>query len=52
LTIAHRLRTVQRADCILVLEGGRIVETGTHAALIERDGAYARLLGALQRDDL
>jgi ATP-binding cassette subfamily C protein CydD len=51
LTIAHRLRTVQRADCILVLEGGRIIETGTHAALIERDGAYAQLLGALQRGD-
>jgi ATP-binding cassette subfamily C protein CydD len=51
LTIAHRLRTVQQADCILMLEAGRIIETGTHAALIERDGAYARLLAALQRGE-
>lgn len=43
LVIAHRLATVQRADRILVFEHGRIVETGTHAALVEHDGVYAHL---------
>jgi ATP-binding cassette subfamily B protein len=47
LIIAHRLATVQRADRILVLEHGRIVETGTHASLITNGGIYAKL-AALQ----
>ncbi len=43
LVIAHRLSTVQRADQILVLEHGVIVERGTHAELIEHEGAYHKL---------
>jgi ATP-binding cassette subfamily B protein len=47
LVIAHRLSTVQRADRIVVMEAGQIVETGTHASLIGAAGLYARL-AALQ----
>ena len=43
LIIAHRLATVQKADRIVVLDHGQIVEQGTHTSLIEADGVYARL---------
>ncbi len=43
LTIAHRLSTVIDADEILVLDQGRIAERGTHAALLQKDGVYARM---------
>jgi ATP-binding cassette subfamily B protein len=45
--IAHRLATVQRADRIIVMEDGKIVETGTHASLVAQGGVYANL-AALQ----
>lgn len=44
--IAHRLSTIRDADLILVMEDGAIVEQGSHAELLERDGAYARLYRA------
>ncbi len=43
LVIAHRLSTVQHASRIVVMDAGRIIESGTHAELIERDGPYSRL---------
>ena len=45
LMIAHRLKTVRGADRILVLDGGKIVQSGTHDELIQEDGIYADFVG-------
>jgi subfamily B ATP-binding cassette protein MsbA len=43
MVIAHRLSTVRRADAIVVVEGGRITEVGTHSELLLRGGQYRKL---------
>ena len=43
IVIAHRLSTIRSADRILVFEHGKIVEEGSHAALVAKGGTYARL---------
>ena len=51
LVIAHRLSTVRRADAIVVLEQGRIVEAGTHDDLLACGGAYAKLYELQLQED-
>jgi ABC-type multidrug transport system fused ATPase/permease subunit len=52
LLIAHRRSTVEQADRVVVLAGGRVVEMGAPAELLARDGAYRRLLASTSDDDL
>jgi ABC-type multidrug transport system fused ATPase/permease subunit len=49
--ITHRLRAAETADRVVVLDGGRVVEQGTHAALVARGGLYARLWRLQQLED-
>jgi ATP-binding cassette subfamily B protein len=51
LVIAHRLSTIVSADIIFVIESGRIVESGAHAVLLARNGAYARLYWTQYREE-
>ena len=50
LVIAHRLSTIQRADSIVVLDKGQIVETGTHDSLLKEKGLYAKLYEKLMAE--
>ncbi|HQU81289.1 MAG TPA: ABC transporter ATP-binding protein/permease [Azonexus sp.] len=50
LIIAHRLSTVMNADEILVMQGGHVIERGTHAALLDADGAYAQMWTLQQQE--
>ena len=43
IAIAHRLSTIARMDRLVIMDGGRIIEQGTHQALLQSGGAYARL---------
>lgn len=52
LLIAHRLSTVMNADEILVMDGGRIVERGSHTALLDTKGRYAQMWALQQEDEL
>ena len=51
LIIAHRLSTVMNADEILVMDGGRIVERGTHAMLIAANARYAQMWSLQQQEE-
>lgn len=51
LVIAHRLSTIKNCDRILVLDGGRIAESGTYDELIRQDGIFAELIANQKLDD-
>jgi ABC-type multidrug transport system fused ATPase/permease subunit len=49
--IAHRLSTIENADQVIVLEHGRVVESGTHDELLARESVYAKLYRTQFRDE-
>ena len=51
LVIAHRLSTIMDAGQILVMDGGRIIERGSHRELLERGGAYAEMWALQQQEE-
>lgn len=51
LLVAHRLSTVQKADRIVVMGEGRVLESGSHEELLRRDGVYARMVGTSKRGE-
>ncbi|MCB1044300.1 MAG: ABC transporter ATP-binding protein [Acidobacteria bacterium] len=51
IVVAHRLSTIRRADCILVMEQGRVVERGNHKSLMGQNGAYQRLIRLQEGSD-
>ena len=51
LVIAHRLKTIEQADNIVVMDKGRVIETGTHQQLIKQQGAYQTLLETLKNNE-
>jgi ATP-binding cassette subfamily B protein len=52
MVVAHRLTTAARADRIMVVDGGRIVESGTHDDLLAAHGAYASLWAAFTGEEV
>jgi ATP-binding cassette subfamily B protein len=51
IVIAHRLSTIRKAHKIIVIEGGQLIEEGTHEALLTKQGSYAKMIDAQMKKD-